>query len=117
MFVACGICCLADVSSVSPSSEQTAYPYSSQQHLLKFSNRALTKLLCNCYFSSIVFRNKYIHINFIANLTDLFLQSPLYKRLIQFLRENILENNYRIARNISRGNTKFLESEDTLIHL
>ena len=25
MFVACGIWCLADVSSVSPSSEQTAY--------------------------------------------------------------------------------------------
>ena len=27
MFVACGIWCLADVSSVSPSSEQTANPY------------------------------------------------------------------------------------------
>ena len=26
MFVACGIWCLADVSSVSPSSEQTGYP-------------------------------------------------------------------------------------------
>ena len=27
MFVACGIWCLADVSSVSPSSEQTEYIY------------------------------------------------------------------------------------------
>ena len=32
MFVACGTWCVADVSSVSPSSEQTALPHESKTH-------------------------------------------------------------------------------------
>ena len=41
MFVACGIWCLADVSSVSPSSEQTAL-----SHELMFPYRAFATLSC-----------------------------------------------------------------------
>ena len=36
MFVACGIWCLADVSSVSPSSEQTIYPCDSAEFEIRY---------------------------------------------------------------------------------
>ena len=43
MFVACGIWCLADVSSVSPSSEQTGEMWANQQTIfLNLINSVLT---------------------------------------------------------------------------
>ena len=41
MFVACGIWCLADVSSVSPSSEQTAYCLQPDYIVAKIYNRMI----------------------------------------------------------------------------
>ena len=42
MFVACGIWCLADVSSVSPSSEQTAVIHNTVQQVYMYCKTLLT---------------------------------------------------------------------------
>ena len=72
MFVACGIWCLADVSSVSPSSEQTHYRNEPDlvYHVNTESSKFIFGVAAICIIFTDVFDHEYDSILYVSDLDE-----------------------------------------------